>query len=261
MPYHSEEIIVQEDDFDGSFILPDRAQFLQGHLEAAVTNYSHNCFIRFATLCTKGSRQSESHGPESPAGNNTPAVLELEVAVGDHLVLSNICDQDSLPLGFLSDHPDHFSHGQSLLLRMDIFFYYFFIFILVGNFKLVQPLLMLVLFDKGKDGLKTFLDISDYSDISPDIFIYLGRIDLEVYYFGQFAVGLYITCDTVIESHSQSDQQVAFVGFYIGTVIPVHAKHSYVQGVLRGHGGIPKQGPCCRDLGFLDKCHQFLFCT
>ena len=63
---------------------------------------------------------------------------------------------------------------------MDIFFYYFFIFILVGNFKLVQPLLMLVLFDKGKDGLKTFLDISDYSDISPDIFIYFGRIDLEV---------------------------------------------------------------------------------
>ena len=155
-------------------------------------------------------------------------MLELEVPVGDHLVLSDIGDKDGLSLGLLCDHPDNFSHGQALLHRVDIFFYDLFIFILVGVFKLVKPLFMLVLFNKGKDGLKSFLDICDHGDISLDILVYLGMIDLEMYHFCHCTVGFYITCYTVIKSHSQGDQKVTFVGFYIWTVIPVHAKHTDV---------------------------------
>ena len=41
-----------------------------------------------------------------------------------------------------------------------------------------------------------------------------------------------ITCYTVVKTHTYSNQDITFIGFYIRTKITMHAEHSFIQRML-----------------------------
>ena len=45
---------------------------------------------------------------------------------------------------------------------------------------------------------------------------------------GLFGIGIKVACDAVVKAHTNGNEQVAFVGFDIGTNVAVHTQHTFV---------------------------------
>ena len=103
LPDHPEIAVVQDRHLDRKLILDHRGQFLGIHLKAAVScNVNHEP-VREGHLGAHGRREAVSHRPQSPGGEEGPGLGEMIVLGGPHLVLSDLCRDDGLPLGQLVD--------------------------------------------------------------------------------------------------------------------------------------------------------------
>jgi hypothetical protein len=74
-----------------------------------------------------------------------------------------------------------------------------------------------------------FLYVSDDFHIYLDVFVDLGRVNIEMNDFGLFGVCIGVTGYAIIKAHANGNENVAFVDFHIRTDVSVHAEHPLIQ--------------------------------
>ncbi len=118
---------------------------------------------------------------------------------------------------------------------------------------------MAVLLYFGKQQFQGISGIAQDSDIDLYIFVNFGGVYFKVDDPGLFGVGIEVARYTVVKTHPNGNQQVAFVGQDVGAVVSVHPHHAHIEGVVCIHGRQSQDGPCCRDPRFFHEGFQLLF--
>src|SRR6266699_3962237 len=120
LAYHAQVTVVHDGYFDGDAILLQGSQFLDVHLDAAITGNDPDGSPGQAHLDTHGSRQGETHRAQAAGGDVAIAARPEIVAGRPHLVLSNIGDDDSLATGFCADGVQDAGGVGILLVAFDV---------------------------------------------------------------------------------------------------------------------------------------------
>ncbi len=95
---------------------------------------------------------------------------------------------------------------------------------------------MAVCFHIFRKGLQGSFCIRNNRNVADYIFIYFRRVNVNVDHFGLFGIAFQIARNTIVETHPNGNQHIAFVGFDIRTVIAVHAEVSNIERMIDGHG-------------------------
>ncbi len=92
---------------------------------------------------------------------------------------------------------------------------------------------MSILLQKFRYGCQCMLAVSQDSYIHFYILVYFRRVDVEVDYFCLFGIGSEIASHTVVKTHADSNQDIAFIGIDIRSQVAVHTQHTLIQRMLR----------------------------
>ena len=93
---HAQAAVVHDQDFDRQVQTGQQAQFLDGHLKAAITREQDGRPVRFCHRRANGSRQSKAHRAQT-AGRDERAWRFDRVMLGDkHLMLTNVRDHERI---------------------------------------------------------------------------------------------------------------------------------------------------------------------
>src|SRR5258706_4214127 len=100
LAHHAQVAIVHNGNFKHQALLLYSSEFLDVHLNAAITGYyPHRC-IGYAHLDTHSSRESKTHRTETARGNMAIEAGARVVACRPHLVLPHIGDNNGLAMCF-----------------------------------------------------------------------------------------------------------------------------------------------------------------
>ena len=110
MAHVAQIVVVHQDHFHRSLLFHDGAQFLDVHLETAVTHETAYRTLRSAEGGTNGSRHTIAHGSQSTAGADATLVMIFEITSGEELVLTNIRHQNRVIGSLLGNGVDHLAH-------------------------------------------------------------------------------------------------------------------------------------------------------
>ena len=156
-------------------------------------------------------------------------------------MLSDICGNDCLSLCYLIGLFYHKRPGQPVLRH--------------GNgcrffqlLHLIQPVCPVFLFQPGKNLIQNKLQIAVHACVHHHVFVDLGRIHINLKNFCLSGKIFRASDITVRESGSQDDQQITLVHAEIGSLRPVHAKHSHILRIRTGKRSLPHQGIADRSL-------------
>ncbi|OPZ11517.1 MAG: hypothetical protein BWZ06_01705 [Bacteroidetes bacterium ADurb.BinA261] len=84
--------------------------------------------------------------------------------------------------------------------------------------------------------------IAQHFNVHFYIFVDFGAVNIEMNDFCLFGIRIQIACYTVIETHADGDQYIAFVGFDVGSDVAMHTQHSAIEGMIGWHGRQTKYG-------------------
>ena len=104
-------------------------------------------------------------------------------------------------------------------------------------------------------GISEHLHINRY--ILPDLRV----VDIQMNHFCLFGVCLQITCDTIVETHTDSDQHIAFVGLPVRSDIAMHTEHPLIQRKIGRQRRQTKNGRTGGNVILHQKCFQLFFGT
>ena len=135
LTYIAKIIVVQENHLHRCLLLHNCTQFLDIHLETAITEETADGSVWSTKGSTDSCRKTEAHGTKSTTGNNTQFLGKLEIAATDHLVLTYVVHENSLIMGSFRHHIGHLAHQQRTLCRMDIFFDHLLLLLLAINIE------------------------------------------------------------------------------------------------------------------------------
>ena len=124
--------------------------------------------------------------------------------------------------------------------------------------KCVNPSFVVLLLQQGGHCGQRIFAVAKHGHVYGHVFVHLGRIYVEVDFFGLPRVRGEVAGDAVVEAHSDSYQQVALLRHRIGGQTAVHSEHTYIKPVIAGQGGKTEQRAAGRRVGFLDKSADFL---
>src|SRR5258708_40225639 len=100
LAHHTQVAIVHNGNFKHQALLLYSSEFLDVHLDAAITcHYPHRC-IGYAHLDAHSSRESKTHRAETARGNMAIEAGPRVVAWRPHLVLPHLRDDNSRPRRF-----------------------------------------------------------------------------------------------------------------------------------------------------------------
>ena len=103
-----------------------------------------------------------------------------------------------------------------------------------------------------QQGQRTFT-VSQYRNIHCHILADFGRINIQMDHLRLTRISLQLAGHTVIESHSDSNQYITFIGLHVRSQISMHAQHSFVQTVIGRQGRKSQQRTAARQVCFLHK--------
>ena len=112
MAHIAEEVVIENYHLDSYTILHDGAEFLNGHLEAAVATEQADLAVGSGDLGAYGGREAEAHSSEAARGDETARPGKSEIAGRHHLVLTYIGDCHGFAARSLADTGDHLSHSE-----------------------------------------------------------------------------------------------------------------------------------------------------
>src|SRR6185437_8148709 len=116
-------------------------------------------------------------------------------------------------------------------------------FLFIGVFEPLEPGRVRFLFYcLGEQG-KGFLTISPNGNGGLYILVDFVGVYVEMDDLGLFGVFVETAGDAVVESHTNSDQDVAVVGEEIRTIVAVHTEHADIERVVGGQGAGAEDGP------------------
>ena len=76
---------------------------------------------------------------------------------------------------------------------------------------------------------KGLFAITEDSEVHLHVLIDFAGVDVEMDDLRLLGIGVEVTRHTVVESHSDSNQQVALVGLYVRSEVSVHTQHTHIQ--------------------------------
>ena len=117
---HAKVAIVHDSDFDGDTLLLQGSQFLYVHLDTTIASHNPDGRIRNAHFDAHGGGKSKAHGAQPTGSDVAVRARPGIVARGPHLVLPDICDDDSFSVGFRSNGLQDRSWIGILLVALDV---------------------------------------------------------------------------------------------------------------------------------------------
>ena len=259
MADHPEERVVQQDDFHGNVRLEDRAQLLDGHLQAAVADEEHHFAVGSAEFGPNGRRKPESHCSQAARGDDAAAAAKSEITGRVHLLLADIGDQHRVVAVGPAHGVDRFAHADTPFGGMHRFADHRFVFYLVAGPESGDPFAVVALVDAFGDERQGAFHIAHDRNVGMDDLVDLRGVDLQVNHLGIGAEMRGASRHAVVETHAYGDQQVALLVLDIGTVVAVHAQHAYILRVAGRQGREPQQGRGGRHAALVEQCLQFGF--
>ena len=232
MAYIAKEVIVEHYHLNRALLLHDCSKFLNSHLETTITSKHTYGSVRSTEGCTYGSRNTEAHSSATARGNNRTLLSELEVTATEHLVLTNICYEDSLIVCSLTNLADNLTHQQRSFLRIKSSINNKVILLFCVWLKALNPGLMLCWLYIFRNTCKSFLTVTYKSKIHPYVLVYLRRINIEMDNLCLLSVCLEITCDTVVKTHTNGNKQITLVGHEVWSIVTMHSKHTHIQRMI-----------------------------
>ena len=119
LAHHSQVAIVHNGNFKHQALLMYSSEFLDVHLNAAITgHYPHRC-IGYAHFDTHSSGEGKTHCTEAARGNMAIEAGPYVVACRPHLVLSHIGDNNGLAMCFCTNSVQDASGIRMLLIAFD----------------------------------------------------------------------------------------------------------------------------------------------
>ena len=104
-----------------------------------------------------------------------------------------------------------------------------------------------------------FAEIADNRDVGGNIFVDLGGIDIHVDFLGVLRVGFKRSGDAIVETHSESEQQVRFLNCFVDPRFSVHAHHAETERMRSRKRANPKKRESYRCIRRFRKGEQFAF--
>ena len=152
------------------------------------------------------------------------------------MVLSYVCNKDSFVIGSFTYGVHYFTHIYRTFFWEHLTFYNLFELLLLIRLETFYPFGMSMRLNQFCKKRQSTLAISQYRNMHRYVLSYFRRVYVEMYNFGLFGICFKLSCHTVIETHSHSNQYITFVCLHIRAQIPVHAKHTFVETVSCRHG-------------------------
>ena len=90
-------------------------------------------------------------------------------------------------------------------------------------------------------GRQRVAEVPGDADVSLDVLVDLGGVDVDVDLPGVSRVGREIAGHAIVESHPQRDQQVGFLNGVVDPSLAVHSHHAQAQRMARREGPQPEQ--------------------
>ena len=101
--------------------------------------------------------------------------------------------------------------------------------------------------------------ISEHFHVDRHILPDLRVIDIQMDHFRLLGVRIQIACDTVVETHADGDQHVAFVGLPVRSHIAMHTEHTFVQRKIGRQRRQAEDGRTGRNVILRQECFQLFF--
>ena len=126
--------------------------------------------------------------------------------------------------------------------------------------KALHPLGMFLWLHKSSEPRKHLLAIANNGHIGLNVLVDLGMVNIYVYDLCLLCIGRKFTCNTVTETHTHGNEQIAFVCVHVRTIVSVHSKHTNAQRVVGWESRESHQGACNGDSTLLDKSLELFVC-
>ena len=108
------------------------------------------------------------------------------------------------------------------------------------------------------DELECLAAVAQYGYIGLYVLAELRLVNVKVYDLGLLGICAERACYAIVKTHADCNQDIAFIGLYVGSQITVHTEHTHVERVVRWQGGKSQKGACCGQVSLLDESGQFL---
>ena len=113
-------MVVQINNLDRQRILKAGGQFLNTHLDTALTGHTHHRVIAVRQLHTHGGRQTKPHGAQTTGVDPAPWLVELVVLRRPHLMLANIRGHEGIAPGHLVQALQHVLWLDQLTVAIEL---------------------------------------------------------------------------------------------------------------------------------------------
>ena len=229
LTHHAEYLIIQYHNNDGKVIGTNGSQFIEVHVEAAVTGKQNDPFIRIRHSGTDSGTHTVTHCTQT-AGRTPTAGLFKAVTLGyPHLMLSNVCYNNIFIRGQGTDKINNMIRmsviGRNRCFSDSGFFRPF--------VHLYNPFVML----SGRYCFcqlgKGILDITDQTVINKNILIDFGLVDIQLDDGSLFTEFLSVAGHSVREAGTGRNNQVAVIGSLAGLITAMHTDSTDEQ-TMRG---------------------------
>ena len=258
MAYIAEEVVVEDYYFDRCAVLHDGAEFLNGHLYAAVAAEKAYGAFRCAHLGSYGGRKSEAHCAESARCHHRTRLGIAEIPCRKHLVLTDIGHHYCIMSGGFRHFIYHLAHVHASRFGIHLTLHHFLIFHLIRAVKSLKPLSVLGVLHFRNKVLQHCAGVAVQRYIHRYIFVELRGVDIDMHNLGIGSVSLHIAGHTVIKSHAYRDEQISLIGIDVRTYVTMHSQHTLIQGMVGRHRGEPQQRRRNRNVGSLGKTRELL---
>src|SRR5208283_1635410 len=213
LSHHSKITVFKDRNLYRQFIDYRCSQFLNIHLNASIAGDINYESVRKCKLCSDCSRQSVTHRAEASRGQQAPGLVELVKLRRPHLVLPDLCCDNGISLcefiNFLhyklrfddifietvSERSFPFPKGYLLQPRLSDF----------------MPRFLNVFFKQFVQDSQDILDVADNRYVNSHVLSDRGGVYINMNDPGMRSKTVYIPGYTIIESHTDGNQQVGLL--------------------------------------------------
>ena len=100
--------------------------------------------------------------------------------------------------------------------------------------------------------------VTEYRHIHRNILSNFRRINIQMNNFRLFGISIQLPGYTIVKAHTNGNQHITFICFYIRPQVSVHSQHSLIQVMSGRQCRKSQQRTTARDVCFLHKFLQFL---
>src|SRR5258708_3109329 len=254
LAHHTQVAIVHNGNFKHQALLLYSSEFLDVHLNAAITcHYPHRC-IGYAHLDAHSSRESKTHRAETARGNMAIEAGPRVVAGRPNLVLPSIGDDNGLAMRFFANSIQDADGIRMLVIAFDA--RTALVIHRLPTTYLAEPCLVIAWFDCLDKGCQGSFGISHNRHGSYFDLVHLRGINVDVDKARTWGKFNHFAGDTIVEAQPHTDNQIRIADGAIDMGRPVHTWHTNGEWMCFGKGAETQKSGDHWNVCFLSKGSQ-----